>query len=130
VRLPLSKSGTFPVLRIPKISVRDLDVSSVSLTGASIGLQAGITNPNAFSLGASDLGYELKLGDLAIGGLKVSTAKTVRPGATEAISLRGEVSGARLVAQLLKGDALGKASILAVGEIKTPYGSVRLPARD
>ena len=127
-KLPLKKSGAFPVLRIPKIAVRGIETANVSLGSAKLKINAALTNPNIFALNAGDLGYNLKLGELSLAGIKLDTPKGVAPGQTESLALTAEITGLQAVRQLLKGAKLGGASLKPTGAIKTEkYGTIKLP---
>ena len=125
LELPLSHSGTFPILRPPTFSDIKVDTTGLSLSGARIGINAGMTNPNAFPLDIRDLGYKLKLGDLTIGDLTAKTGTMLEAGQTGRLSLSGEISSASTIMNLIKGGSLGTAAILPSGSIQTPYGPVR-----
>lgn len=127
LELPLQKSGTFPVLRMPSFSDIQVEPGEVSLGSAQVSLKANVLNPNVFALGLEELGYTARLGDIELGSLRVSTLKEVRPGEKEALSLTGAISGFTAVQQLLTGGSLGAAQILPSGFVKTPYGKVQAP---
>jgi LEA14-like dessication related protein len=124
--LPLSHAGTFPILKIPTFTAVDVKPSEVTMTRAAITVEAEIGNPNIFALGLEGLGYGLALGEIQVGGLKVSTGDSVEAGGTGALTLTGEISAVNAVIQLLMGGKLGAAQIRPRGFIKTPYGRVAL----
>jgi len=57
VRVPVSKSGFLPNVKIPKVSVGALKVSRINLTGADIELTVNMDNPNAFGLNLDKMQY-------------------------------------------------------------------------
>lgn len=61
LELPLRKDGTFPVVKVPKISLENLSLKSLSLTKADLVVDLNIQNPNGFDLNVSDLDYQLDL---------------------------------------------------------------------
>lgn len=124
--LPISHSGTFPILRPPSFSDIDVDIANISLTKAKIDVQAAMKNPNAFALGIQDLGYILQLGNVELGGLTATTAKVLDAGETGRLSLTGEISAANTLLNILKGGDMGGAHILPSGLLDTPYGPVKL----
>jgi LEA14-like dessication related protein len=125
--LPFSKTGNFPILKLPKITVSNVDLSDVGITGAKLKVDSVIGNPNIFGIDFEDIGYKLKLGDLDIGGLKADSAEKIKAGKEGKLSLTAEVSGISIISKLLKGVDIGNAKISPTGSIKTPYGSVKLP---
>ena len=124
--LPLSHSGKFPVLRVPRFSDVRFHLSDVSLRKAKITVDALVTNPNVFEIGIDGLGYVLKVGDVQLGGLSAATAGTIGSDQSGRLTLTGEVSAVGALLQLLKGGRAGKASLVPSGSIKTPYGAARL----
>ncbi len=125
--LPLSHQGTFPVLRPPKFSVVDKNVSDVSLSQAKVAVQVDVENPNTFSLGIAGVGYDLTIGEIALG--KVSADSPAAIGAEESgrLTLTGEISAKGALMQLLRGDDLGAAKLSPNGSVVTPFGDVPLP---
>lgn len=124
--LPLSHRGKFPVFRLPKFEDVRLSFPEVSFSRAKVVVTAKVTNPNVFGLGIEGLGYEVKAGEIEIGGLKAATGGDIKPGQSGEVSLTGEVSGAKVVLQAIKGAKLGKGKLTPSGAVKTPYGLVRL----
>lgn len=124
--LPLSHSGTFPIVRPPRFSNVRVQVPRVSLIKTRIAVNVAMTNPNAFALGIRDLGYVLKLGDVELGGLTASTVGSLEAGQTEHLSLTGEISAASAIINMIRGGNIGGAQILPSGAIQTPYGPVNL----
>jgi LEA14-like dessication related protein len=127
LELPLSHSGTFPILRPPAFSDVKVQLGDVSLTKAGVSVDAVMKNPNAFALGLEGLGYALKLGDAKLGGLSATTASTLAAGQTGRMTLSGDVSAASALFNMLMGGGKGGAEIVPSGSIQTPYGTVKLP---
>ena len=123
--VPVSHSGTFPILRPPTFSDIEVDLAQVSLIKTKISANAQMKNPNAFTLGIEDLGYVLKLGDIELGNLTATTGSTLDAGQTGRLSLTGEASAASALFSLIKGGSTGKTEIAPSGSIKTPYGAVK-----
>jgi LEA14-like dessication related protein len=121
--LPLSHSGTLPILRRPTFSNISLNRSEPTLDGAGLTIEADMLNPNVFELGVKQLGYLINLGDTEVGELTASTADSVGAGKSTRITLTGKISAAKALLGL-KG--LGSPSISPSGAIETPYGAVRL----
>lgn len=59
--IPIRKQGTLPVPKLPRIQVRDLNVSELSLTAAKIVAEIEVDNPNDFDLGLSNFNYRLDI---------------------------------------------------------------------
>ncbi|MFQ5640381.1 MAG: LEA type 2 family protein [bacterium] len=60
-RIPISKQGTFPLLKLPKLSVESLKLEGLRLTGADLKLNLKLKNPNAFSFALTSLNYALDI---------------------------------------------------------------------
>jgi len=119
--LPLSHSGTLPVLRPPKFSNVKLRFAGTAFT-----VDADVQNPNLFALGLKNLGYGLKLGDVVVGDLVASTLDSVAPGGSGHVTLKGKLSAASALMRLTGGGRLGAPNLAPVGVIETPYGAVKL----
>jgi len=124
--LPLSHSGTAPVLRAPKLSNPRVRFSDVSLRNAKVTFQADMVNPNIFAVSVQDLGYRLTLGDVAVGNLVAATGGKIEPDGRGRLSLTGQIAAADALVRILAGAGLGKPKLSLVGRIDTPYGKVNL----
>ena len=60
-RFPATQKGSFPVPRVPDISLSGIDIKDLSLTGAKVVIGANIDNPNAFGIDVSKLIYNLSI---------------------------------------------------------------------
>jgi len=58
VNIPVSKSGDFPLLKLPKISVKSVKLKGLALTGADLVLKVQLDNPNTFSMLLEKLQYQ------------------------------------------------------------------------
>ena len=63
VDIPVSKTGDFPLLRIPRIGIDTLRLRSLSLTGADLVLRVQVDNPNAFSMLLEKLQYQFEVNE-------------------------------------------------------------------
>lgn len=126
LELPVSKSGTFPVLKRPEFSNIEVQIGEVSLRGAQVTVDADIRNPNAFALGLEKLGYALKLGEVGVGNLVASTDKSIGAGQSGRVRLTGEVSGTSALGKLLRGGSLGAPKLSPSGALQTPYGTASI----
>jgi LEA14-like dessication related protein len=57
IRIPVSKSGYIPSLKLPSISLNQLKLDKISFTGADLSLKLNIKNPNAVSMLMKNLNY-------------------------------------------------------------------------
>ncbi|MEO9887132.1 MAG: LEA type 2 family protein [Balneola sp.] len=62
--IPLEKSGTFPVVKPPKISASKLKVKNLSFTKADLELELSINNPNSFGISLNNLNYNVDINGL------------------------------------------------------------------
>ncbi len=58
VNIPVSKSGDFPLLKLPKVSLDTLSLDNLGITGADLTLRVRLDNPNAFSVLLQKFQYE------------------------------------------------------------------------
>ena len=125
--LPIERRGTLPILRLPTLTVRDIDFSDISLSGARVSIETELGNPNAFDIGCHGLGYAIRLGDIDIGGIGASTIGTVPATQTGRLVLTGEITAGSALFQLVRGEGLGTPDLTPTGSLTTPYGTVELP---
>jgi len=127
IELPMSKSGSFPVLKIPNFSKISLEPSEVSLTESKVKVKANVTNPNVFEMGLDKLGYVLKMGDVDFADIKSTLSKSLQAGETGQIELDAKVGGLSVLGRILDGVDMGKLSLTPEGSVTTPYGEIPLP---
>ena len=124
--LPLEHEGTSPVLRLPRFSVKDVDVSEASLSSARIDIDVEVSNPNVFSIDSRQLGYVVHMGDVQLGRVTASTLGEVAAGGTGHIALTGELTAKRALMQLARGASIGHVELRPTGSLGTPYGPIEL----
>ena len=124
--LPLSRSGTLPVLRAPKFSNIKVDFSDVSIRSATVVVEADIENPNVFDLGLDGVGYALQLGNVSVGDLRAHTDRSIPPGEIGGLKLTGKLSAASALFKLIRGGDIGVPTLTPTGTIQTPFGPARL----
>lgn len=66
IRMPLQRSGVIPVIRTPSISVDQLRIDRISLTGADATLALKVRNPNSFSLSLQSLQYNFSIDGVSV----------------------------------------------------------------
>ncbi|MFC1714780.1 LEA type 2 family protein [Candidatus Poribacteria bacterium] len=142
VNIPVSKSGDFPLLKLPKVSVNSLKLKGLALTGADLVLRVQLDNPNAFSMLLEKLQYQFAVdGQNWISGFAEEPTQITEKGqgfVDIPISLNLLQMG-QSVRQLLSGDkdlnySLGgnldlATSLPLLGKINLPFdraGSVKL----
>jgi len=124
--LPLQHQGTCPVLRLPRLSVKDVNVRDVSLSSARVDLDVEVTNPNVFSIDSNQLGYAVRMGDVQLGSVTASTLGEVAAGSTGRVTITGELKAKRALLQLARGASVGNVELRPTGSLGTPYGAVEL----
>ncbi len=62
VELPLRTEGSLPLLRLPEPAFAGIEVRSIGLTGAELGVSFELNNPNSVALLLRELPYSLELG--------------------------------------------------------------------
>ncbi|MDQ7075738.1 MAG: LEA type 2 family protein [Gammaproteobacteria bacterium] len=60
-RHPLKTSGNIPIPKTPSVKLANMSLGEMSFSGANVGVQLEIDNPNAFSLALDKLDYTLKV---------------------------------------------------------------------
>jgi LEA14-like dessication related protein len=62
-RVPVSKQGYLPMVKLPSFKVSSLQVKKMGLTSADLVLNLEIDNPNAFNLLADNLSYNFRVNE-------------------------------------------------------------------
>jgi LEA14-like dessication related protein len=62
-RIPVSKQGYLPMVKLPSLKISSLKVKKMRLTSADLELNLEIDNPNAFNLLADNLSYNFAVND-------------------------------------------------------------------
>ena len=72
-QIPFTKTGHFDKPVLPKVSLKTIHISKLSLTGASMVVKLSMWNANAFPVHLSGVDYNIKLSDVSIakGGIEV-----------------------------------------------------------
>lgn len=60
-RIPVSKQGSLPMLKLPSVSIHSLKLDNLSFTGADLTLKLDIENPNAFSFDLNKIDYTFQV---------------------------------------------------------------------
>lgn len=66
IRIPVSKTGELPMIKLPKLSFNALKLDKLTLTGANLKLSLKMNNPNVFSMILDKMQYDFKLNGLSI----------------------------------------------------------------
>ena len=61
VRIPVSKSGELPSLKLPTISFKSIKLDNLGFSGADLTLEIGVDNPNAMNLLLNKMDYNLNV---------------------------------------------------------------------
>ena len=129
LKLPLSKSGSFPVLHLPRISIESVQKPNISLSGGALTINGTMGNPNSFAFNPADFGYAFKMGDLELAGLKLISSQNIEAGKTGAIALQAEIAGIEMLRRLIQIRSFSGAKLVPSGALKTPYGPIQLPRK-
>jgi len=61
IRIPVSKEGTFPLLKVPGISVKGIQIRQLGPAGAELVVSGAISNPNSFGFNLQSIRYALEV---------------------------------------------------------------------
>lgn len=82
--IPVRKQGSIPLLKLPKMDVRNLTIQDLSLSGANLVLRLAFDNPNGFGLDINQLSYDLEVnGDQWADGSALQNVNIKENGVTE-----------------------------------------------
>jgi len=60
-RIPISKSGDIPLLKLPKISFNSVKLDNINFSGANLMLEVKFKNPNAFTMLIEQMNYNFQV---------------------------------------------------------------------
>ena len=60
-RIPVSKSGNLPLVKIPKVNIASLKLKKLTFSNAKLDLKVDVKNPNGFSMALNKLDYKFKI---------------------------------------------------------------------
>ncbi|MCU0643687.1 MAG: LEA type 2 family protein, partial [bacterium] len=82
-RIPLSKSGKVPNLKLPSVSIGSLKLNNISLTKANLELKLNVDNPNSFNFLMNKLNYDFMVnGKTWVQGLTQNQVQVKEKGAS------------------------------------------------
>lgn len=130
-KLPFDHQGTFTAPRLPKISLKNVAVSDISLTHARVSLTLGIENDNPFAVKLDGLQYGVKLGGNTFAAGETRTVPQVNENGISTIAIPLELNFFKLgrsVYSLLKEASSGyeltgemRFDIPKIGEQRIPF---------
>lgn len=142
LRYPITTSGTLPLPRLPKISLKNLSLTKLNYTRATLALRLQVDNPNAFSVGLDRLNYDFTvngkqwlsgskngLGHLQKGQQSVITLPITLNFAQMGSSLYGLLQGGQDLNYSLNGKLDASSGHQLIGNFAMPFassGKVRL----
>jgi LEA14-like dessication related protein len=59
VRVPVSKEGQVPMIKLPRINLKDIKITRLGLSKADLRMKLGVENPNSFSMIINSMTYQL-----------------------------------------------------------------------
>ncbi|KAA3600950.1 MAG: hypothetical protein DWQ06_09010 [Calditrichaeota bacterium] len=83
-RVPVSKSGVLPTIKLPSVSVKGLKLDKMGFTGAEMELQLEFENPNSFDINLNKFDYDFEVsGKSWAKGALTSMSKATSKGKSE-----------------------------------------------
>ncbi len=136
-RIPVSKSGSLPNLKLPDISIGSLKLNKISLTSADLELKLNLKNANTFSLLLNQLNYDFAVnGKTWVKGLTQKQMEVKEKGESSIaipISLNFLEMGSAIYQMItgnqklnyqLKGNVDLKSSLQLLGQVSLPLDHV------
>ncbi|HEX9971485.1 MAG TPA: LEA type 2 family protein [bacterium] len=82
-RIPMSKTGKVPNLKLPSVSIGSLKLNNISLTKANLELKLNVDNPNSFNFLMNKLNYDFVVnGKTWVKGLTQNQVQVKEKGAS------------------------------------------------
>ncbi len=108
IKIPVSKTGSFPNLQLPEISLKGIKLDKIGFSGADLKFMIAIKNPNALNFVTSNLNYDLEVnGTNWIRG-KIDKAVKIKKKAKQTVSIPVTLNFLEMgsaVYQMLSGDS-------------------------
>jgi LEA14-like dessication related protein len=128
-RLPLRKSGEFPIPAIPDVSIEDFQWEKLGLTGAIANIAFKFGNTNQFPITLNDLAYSFNLAGRPMFKGSVDEKLDLGAGEDGAFNLRLELKPSDLGMAALNMLRGGEANYGFVGDalLSSQFGDIALP---
>lgn len=128
-KIPFSKSGHLPNVRLPQLSLKNVKMQKLSLSGVDLKLLVGLKNPNIFAFNVGKLDYKLDLAGKPFASGITGKLLDVPAKGDGVIELPISISSAGVLGSLysaLSGQSIA-ASLQGTAELTTQHGTVPLP---
>ncbi len=128
-KIPFSKSGHLPNVRLPQLSLKNVKMQKLSLSGADLKLLVGLKNPNIFGFNVGKLDYKLDLAGKPFASGITGKLIDVPAKGDGVIELPISISSAGVLGSIysaLSGQSIA-ASLQGTAELTTQHGTVPLP---
>jgi LEA14-like dessication related protein len=105
-RIPVTKSGNLPLIKLPNFRIHTLRLNRFNVTGADLTLEIKMDNPNYFQLLLNQLNYRFSVNGLSWATGNLSTAQSVNEKESGTIELPislNFIDMGRTVFQLISG---------------------------
>lgn len=87
INIPVEQTGTLPVIKLPSLSVKGLNVKKLSFSSADLEVDVAINNPNAFGINLQDVDYNLGINGLTSISGALDKAFQIEKGSTETVKI-------------------------------------------
>jgi LEA14-like dessication related protein len=126
VNVPLEHNGTFPVPRLPEVSLAGASIGDLGFSGVTMKVRIGLTNKNRFPIPLGNMSYRIVVEgtEIATGGVP---APNLAPEATGAIELPLRINflgAGAAVAQVIRS---GRANLKVSGGLEVTALHQTLP---
>jgi LEA14-like dessication related protein len=128
-KIPFSTSGHLPNVRLPQLSLKNVKMQKLSLSGVDLKLLIGLKNPNIFGFNVGKLDYKLDLAGKPFASGITGKLIDVQAKSDGVIELPISINSLGVLSSLysaLSGQSIA-ASLQGTAELNTPHGAVPLP---
>jgi LEA14-like dessication related protein len=126
VNVPLEHNGTFPVPRLPEVSLAGASIGDLGFSGVTMKVRLGLTNKNRFAIPLGNMSYRVLVEgtEIATGGVP---APSLAPEATGAIELPVRINFLGTGAALAQVIRSGRANLKVSGGLEVTSLHQTLP---
>jgi LEA14-like dessication related protein len=128
-KIPFSKSGHLPNVRLPQLSLKNVKIQKLSLSGVELKLLIGLKNPNIFGFNVGKLDYKLDLAGKPFASGITGKLLDIPAKGDGVVELPISINSVGVLGSLysaLSGQSIA-ASLQGTAELNTPHGTVPLP---
>ena len=129
LKIPFSTSGKLPSVKMPKISLKNIQVKKLSFSGIDLGVVVNINNPNILGFTLQEFDYNLTLAGKKVAAGQNKNAVIIPQKGVGTLNIPMKLNFSSLGSVITKAIRQGEIGYVLEGNaaLKTDFGQGRLP---